>query len=116
MIEPGDLLAQPAVAVDDGADAVLQLLLDQPAHLQDAGADAFEFRVVAAVDVVRKVRSVHHGPESPEADVLYMTAADRGKFPAAQKKALPAPRPGDRARGTLTVPGRVRASLPRQNL
>ena len=89
VVEPGDFLAQPAVAVDDGADAVLQLLLHQPAHLQDAGADAFEFRVVAAVDVVRKVRSVHHVPESPEADVLYLTAGIAASSPGRAKKDPP---------------------------
>ena len=36
-------------------DAVLQLLLDEPAHLQDPGADALEVGVEAAQDVVREV-------------------------------------------------------------
>ena len=62
VVEARDLLAEPAVALDEGLDAVLQLLLDEAAHLQHAGAHALEVGVVAAQDVVGQVGRFHAAP------------------------------------------------------
>ncbi len=55
VVEPRHLLAEPAVARVERLDAVLQLLLDEAAHLQDPGADALEVGIEAAQDVVREI-------------------------------------------------------------
>jgi hypothetical protein len=55
VIEPRDFLAEPPVAGVQRLDAVLQLLLDEPAHLQHPGANSLEVGIEAAQDVVRKI-------------------------------------------------------------
>ncbi len=61
VILPGHLFTQATVPAHDRLHPVLELLFDEAAHLQHARPDTFEFGVVAAVDVVRKVGGVHHG-------------------------------------------------------
>ena len=56
-----DLLAEPAVALDQRRDRLLELLLDEAAHLQHAVAHALQVFVEAARDVVRKIRLFHDG-------------------------------------------------------
>ncbi len=59
VVEPRHFLAEPAVAVHERIDAVVQLLLDEAAHLQDRRADALQVRIEAAEDVMGKVRGLH---------------------------------------------------------
>ena len=82
----------------------LELLFDETAHLQNARTHAFELGVVTAVDVVRKVRGVHHGACSPEAADLYRTPRTAASSTGPAKKTLPAPMPAD-SQGTYAVGG-----------
>ena len=59
LVAARDLLAEPAVALHERRDRLLELLLDEAAHLQHAGAHALQLLVVAAQDVMRKVRLFH---------------------------------------------------------
>ena len=61
VILPGHLFTKATVPAHDRLHPVLELLFDEASHLQHARPDAFEFGVVATVDVVRKVGGVHHG-------------------------------------------------------
>jgi hypothetical protein len=55
VVEPGHFLAEPSVARVERLDSVLQLLLDEPAHLHDSRANALEVCIEAAQDVVREI-------------------------------------------------------------
>ena len=58
-IELRDLLAERAIPVHERARAILQLLLDEPTHMQDAGSHTLEIGVEPAVYVMRQVRRFH---------------------------------------------------------
>jgi hypothetical protein len=84
-----------AVPRDEGLHAVLKLLLDEPAHLQDPGADALEVRVEAAQDVVRKVGRVHAGLQRSHSYIRSgVTVSRRDPHPACRP-----PSPADGGRG-----------------
>jgi hypothetical protein len=55
------LLAEPAVALHERRDRLLELLLDEAAHLQHVGAHALQIVVVTTQDVMRQVRLFHDG-------------------------------------------------------
>ena len=59
LVAARDLLAEPAVALYQRRDGLLELLFDEAAHLQDAGAHPLQLLVVAAQDVMRQVRLFH---------------------------------------------------------
>ena len=70
VVVPRHLLAELAVAVDQRDDRLLQLLLDEAAHLQHPRADPLQVFVEAPRDVLAEIRRLHASYSRPVMPVL----------------------------------------------